>query len=60
MYVAIDPKTGLQIRKATETEIAVYVDANKSRKHFEKPVMVGTVLIDCYTGHGLWFGGAGF
>lgn len=51
MIVAIDPKTGLHLRRATEAEAAQYLG---------KPIRVGEVLIDSYTGPGIWFGGAGF
>lgn len=51
MFVAIDPADGRHIREATEKEIEEYKTHNR-RKHFEKPVRVGEVLIDFDNGPG--------
>lgn len=56
-YRAFDPRTGTSIRPATPEEIAAY---NNNPAPFDTPTMVGSVLIDTYTGPGIWFGGAGF
>ncbi len=50
-FVAIDPATALHLRAATSAEIAAFEAANP-RTAFERPIMVGNVLIDSYTGPG--------
>jgi hypothetical protein len=66
VLVAIDPRTGLLLRRATVNEAAAYWRGNKGRaapfrsRSFDKPVLVGKVLIDTHTGPAVWFGGAGF
>lgn len=58
--MAIDPSTGLHVRAATTEEIAAYLVQPVRHPAFRKPVRVGDVLVDEYTGPGIWFGGAGF
>lgn len=58
-HVAIDPRTGLHLRAATDGERAAY-EAQPGHVAFRRPVRVGDVLIHEYTGPGIWFGGAGF
>lgn len=58
-YVAICPKTGRHMRRATQDEIAAYL-SQPARPAFRRPVTVGSVTIDTYAGGGIWFGGAGF
>jgi len=58
-FVAIDPKTGIHLRDATELEIAAY-NAQERKAPFDRAVRVGDVLVDTYTGPSAWFGGAGF
>ena len=58
--VAVDPSTGLHLRDATATESAAYLAQACRHPAFRKPVRVGSVLVDEYTGPGIWFGGAGF
>ncbi len=58
-HVAIDPVTGLHLRDATDAERQAY-EAQPGHVAFRKPVRVGDVLVDFYTGPGIWFGGAGF
>lgn len=58
-FVAIDPSSGLHLRGATDEERATYL-AQPGKAAFRRPVRVGAVLVDEYTGPGAWFGGAGF
>jgi hypothetical protein len=51
-FVAVDPKTGLHLRPATPAEIEGYQTLN-TRLHFDRPVLVGDVLVDIYTGPGV-------
>lgn len=56
-YVAIDPKTGRHVRKATAKEIATYKSSNvrsgtRVNRSFDHPVRVGNFLIDLYAGPG--------
>lgn len=50
-FVAIDPATALHLRAATDAEVAAFIAANP-RTAFERPTMVGDVLIDSYMGPG--------
>lgn len=59
-YVAIDPKTGLHLRVATESERAAYLGQVCRAPSFRKPIRIGAVIVDEDTGPGVWFGGAGF
>lgn len=66
-YVAKCPATGRHLRDATAEEIAAYnsqpgpgAPGSFRREAFRKAVLVREVLIDTYTGPGIWFGGAGF
>jgi hypothetical protein len=65
-FVAIDPETGLYVRRAKPHEVRAYRKGNSGRarpftsRAFDHPVRVGNVLIDVHTGSGVWFGGAGF
>lgn len=63
-YVAKCRKTGANLRPATPAEIAGYHAANAGKRYgldcFARPAVVDGVLIDTYTGPGIWFGGAGF
>lgn len=58
-YVVKCPKTGRHLREATLEERSAY-DAQETKAPFDRPVRVGEVLVDTYTGPGLWHGGAGF
>lgn len=58
--VAIDPHTGRHVREATPEECDAYLRQECRHPSFRKAVRVGDVLIDTYTGPGIWFGGAGF
>jgi hypothetical protein len=58
-YVAVDPTTGLHIRRATDDESAAYL-AQPNASVFRRPVRVGDVLVDEDHGPGAWHGGAGF
>lgn len=49
--VAIDPITRLHLREATTEETAAYW-ANNRPAPFDRPVRVGDVVIDTYTGPG--------
>lgn len=57
--VAVDPRTGLHLRPATELESAAYF-GRPLLAAWRDPVRVGEVLVDEDTGPGIWFGGAGF
>ena len=58
-FVALDPRTALHLREATEAEKAAFL-AQPEHPSFRKAIRVGDVLVDEYMGPGLWFGGAGF
>lgn len=58
-YVAVCPATGVHLREATRVERVAY-ESQPNQAPFNKPVRVNDLLIDVYTGPGLWFGGAGF
>lgn len=62
VHMAVCPATGLHLREATPAEVAAYLTGNAHTRGeaFHNPVLVGAVLVDLYTGPGLWFGGAGF
>lgn len=58
---AVDPKTGLTLREATEEETRAYLEQECRGPAFRIPVkMNDDVLIDVDAGPGVWFGGAGF
>lgn len=59
-FIAIDPRTGLHTRPATTAERDAYLAQPCRGPAFRRPVRVGDVLADEYTGPGIWFGGAGF
>lgn len=58
-YHAVDPSTGCVLRPATEAEVVAYHVCNRPAP-FDRAVLIGNVLIDTYTGRGIWHGGAGF
>jgi len=51
-YKAIDPRTGCHLRDATDSERENYL-SQPGRPSFRRPVTVGSVLVDEYTGPGL-------
>ena len=60
-HVAVDPRSGQHLRPATKIEIEAYKRANSNkRRGAERPVNVGSVLINTFYGPGHWHGGAGF
>lgn len=59
-FIAIDPKTGLHLRAATDMERDAYLAQPARGPAFRKAFRVGDILVDEYSGPGQWFGGAGF
>lgn len=59
-YVAIDPRTGLHLRAATDAERDAYLAQPCRCAAFRRPIKVGDVLVDEDTGPGISHAGAGF
>lgn len=56
-YVAVDPTNGRHLRTATAAEVTAYHAGNvrsgvQAARCFDRPVMVGAVLVDLHTGPG--------
>lgn len=59
-YVAVCPRTGAHLRDATADEAAAYLAQPVRHPAFRTPIMVGAVLVECWTGYGVSHAGAGF
>lgn len=57
IVVAKCPSTGVIIRGATADEAWVYRAFNARRRGTASPVRVGAVIVDTYSGPGVWHGG---
>jgi hypothetical protein len=54
-FIAVDPNTGLALRKATPVERSAYEGQPCRGPIFRRPVKVGAVLVDEWNGPGLCF-----